>query len=280
VIVVYCYHKQSRFPSTLLGTKLEVTVELSSSSCFKLIIIGMSNKKHFVLADHPIWESPAFVDLMLDSFIEPAEGKGTFVPSAEFLAQVFQFMPTQCASWLTQIGGEQTVQVIVTLTQGLIALVNALPSRSRNEEKFLEFLGDLKNRIAMMQKGSFLLLPGGWSDDTGDHVLLYVLERKGDTFSFGVCNTGGVGVEYHPISAESPYDLKYKMSIVIDDIPAFRVVDSAFWYLLFKMQVCNIVYIYVCSKMLKCCRCGRHRTIVRSFCTRHCFPFLMESLLQ
>lgn len=126
----------------------------------------------------------------------------------------------------------------------------ALPTRAKNDEKLLEFISDLKNHIGVMVKGTFIMLPGGWVSDRGDQVLLYLLERKGtipqvgcklmslgDTFSFGVCNTQGAGIEYHPLSGDSPLDIKYKMSLVIDDIPAHRVTDSAFWFLLFRMQV-------------------------------------------
>lgn len=54
-----------------------------------------------------------------------------------------------------------------------------------------------------------------------------------------MCNTGGPGIEYHPISGESTAAIKYKMSLVIDDIPAYRVSDSAFWFMLFRMMVIN-----------------------------------------
>jgi hypothetical protein len=56
-----------------------------------------------------------------------------------------------------------------------------LPSKLKSDEKLLEFISDLKNHISVMVKGTFLLLPGGWSGERsgGDQVLLYLLERKG-----------------------------------------------------------------------------------------------------
>ncbi len=62
---------------------------------------------------------------------------------------------------------------------GLAMFCNALPSRSKSDEKLLEFISDLKNHIGVMVKGTFLMLPGGWVTDKGEQVLLYVLERKG-----------------------------------------------------------------------------------------------------
>lgn len=59
----------------------------------------------------------------------------------------------------------------------------ALPTRTKSDEKLLEFITDLKNHISVMVKGTYLLLPGGWvSDKGGDQTLIYVLERKGNNY--------------------------------------------------------------------------------------------------
>lgn len=91
-----------------------------------------------------------------------------------------------------------------------------------------------------MSPNSYIILPGGWINETeGDGVLIYVLERKdATTFSFSVINTGGPGlVEYHPVNANSATDVKYKLALVVDNVPAEKVNDSAFWFLLYRMQV-------------------------------------------
>ena len=56
----------------------------------------------------------------------------------------------------------------------------AVPTKTKSDEKLLEFISDLRNHISVMVKGTFLLLPGGWcSERSGDQVLVYMLERKG-----------------------------------------------------------------------------------------------------
>jgi hypothetical protein len=89
-----------------------------------------------------------------------------------------------------------------------------------------------------------MLLPGGLCNDAvGDIPLLYLLERKSDSFSFSIINTCATGglVEYHPVSANSPTDMKYKMTLVIDNVPHEKITDSSFWFFLYRLQV-NVQY--------------------------------------
>jgi hypothetical protein len=199
--------------------------------------MALPNKAEFVFSEGVIWDQPFFVDLLLDSFVDRVEGRGTLQLPVQFMTEILQSMPAQCASWLPPIG-EQILTQLISLIQGLSMFSQALPARTKNDEKLLEFISDLRNHISVMVKGTFMLLPGGWSSERGpDQTLIYILERKGDSFSFGICNTGGPGLEYHPITGEATVDIRYKMALVIDDIPAYRVTDSAFWYILYRMQV-------------------------------------------
>ena len=59
-----------------------------------------------------------------------------------------------------------------------------VPAKTKNDEKLLEFISDLRNHISVMVKGTFMLLPGGWSSEKGgEQVLIYMLERKGIYFT-------------------------------------------------------------------------------------------------
>ena len=69
----------------------------------------------------------------------------------------------------------------------------AVPTKTKSDEKLLEFISDLRNHISVMVKGTFLLLPGGWcSERSGDQVLVYMLERKGSeqrsSFCCSICS--------------------------------------------------------------------------------------------
>jgi hypothetical protein len=198
----------------------------------------MSSQKgvQYTFGSNPVWEVPGFRDLMMDSFIDPVYERGSINSSVEFTVRVLLAISSQCKSWLPPFNGDQNIVHITTLLQGLAATSLVLP-KSKNEEEFLEFLSDLKNKISIMTKGTFLIIPGGWINEQEEQSLLYVVEKTGDGFSFAVCNTGGSGIEYHPVTADSPLHLKYKFSLVINDIPAHRLADSSFWFMLFRMQV-------------------------------------------
>ena len=47
----------------------------------------------------------------------------------------------------------------------------------------------------------------------------------------------GEGLEYHPISASFPPKMKQKLAFIVDDIPIERLIDSNFWFFLFRLQV-------------------------------------------
>jgi hypothetical protein len=60
------------------------------------------------------------------------------------------------------------------------------------------------------------------------------------TFAFAVINSGK-GLEYHPSSYtnafEEPPTLQKQMVVIAEDVPAERILDGAFWYMLYKMVV-------------------------------------------
>jgi hypothetical protein len=63
------------------------------------------------------------------------------------------------------------------------------------------------------------------------------LERKTECFSFSIVNSNAAGLEaYHPVQSSTTGELKYKLSIVVDNVPTDRLVDSAFWFFLLRMQ--------------------------------------------
>lgn len=73
-------------------------------------------------------------------------------------------------------------------------------------------------RITDMLPGTFMLLPGGWLGEQDNNLVFYFVERKADSYSFAVINTGGPGMEYHPLTTESNMEMKYKAAIVADGI--------------------------------------------------------------
>lgn len=58
----------------------------------------------------------------------------------------------------------------------------------------------MKKRLGELQPGQSLVIPGGWSDETGGHAVTYIVEcEREDSYAFVICNTGE-GLKYHPAS--------------------------------------------------------------------------------
>ena len=103
--------------------------------------MALPNKAEFVFSEGVIWDQPFFVDLLLvgsyfshlsqyhyynpfplilykDSFVDRVEGRGTLQLPVQFMTEILQSMPAQCASWLPPIG-EQILTQLISLIQGI-----------------------------------------------------------------------------------------------------------------------------------------------------------------
>ena len=81
----------------------------------------------------------------------------------------------------------------------------------------------------------FLLVPGGWNGPHETSHVMMIIERTGAAaYSLVVCNTGP-GLSYHPSDASQPPKMRYKTCIRLNDIPRVRMMDSAFWTLMFTL---------------------------------------------
>ncbi|KAK3264394.1 hypothetical protein CYMTET_26864, partial [Cymbomonas tetramitiformis] len=72
-------------------------------------------------------------------------------------------------------------------------------------------------------------------EDSLQHAVLMVLYKMEDgTYSAGLCNTGS-GLEFHSTCASSPLgEIKYSACAALEGIPAWKVEDSAFWWIFMK----------------------------------------------
>ena len=104
---------------------------------------------------------------------------------------------------------------------------------------FLAFLQYFVGRVSAMRPGEMLIFPGGWRRKTiPGHALVHVLERVTmQHYTFSTCNTKeGEGLKYHAARPQcAPPKLRRALTICCDDIPASRLSDSSFWYMLFVL---------------------------------------------
>ena len=110
---------------------------------------------------------------------------------------------------------------------------------SLDEEGALELLEYWKNKISSLAIGESILAPGGWKGKVSVGRLIYIIERKGENeYSFITCNSGR-GSEYHPSSVTEetkyPKKIKIKTCAKIENIKKEKIIDPAFWGLLFSL---------------------------------------------
>lgn len=69
------------------------------------------------------------------------------------------------------------------------------------------------------------------------HNVLYCVQRLPAGFCFAVINTSErEGLQYHPYSLDASPHVHYRLSLAVDNIPGPRLLESAFWLTLLRMQ--------------------------------------------
>jgi hypothetical protein len=98
----------------------------------------------------------------------------------------------------------------------------------------LPFLKRLRRALQSVEVGGATIIPGGWGCgewmEPRQHIC-FVVDRPGeDRYRLAVFGFGP-SREYHPKTAVMPPKIKYR-PIVIDDLPAAKIQDEAWWSLL------------------------------------------------
>ena len=169
----------------------------------------------------------------------------------------FREMLGQVAASCEQEGQVRAVQKTQQAFGDAVAMVDSMhallgPEGGVNFPELRTFLQRFVGNLDQMKHNEILVCPGGWSNaaatnakgDAGCHVVLFVVRRCAttDTFTFSVCNAGGpvgasagTGMEYHPHRMRTAANGQERvMSVSVSGIPAMRLRDASFWYLLLR----------------------------------------------
>lgn len=136
--------------------------------------------------------------------------------------------------------GQGPVGRVVEALSDMMMIASMLPVNKKDDAAFLQFLDFFMMKVGAIQPGGVLVAPAGWSTGSGGHVMLLILTRsltQLDKYSFAIVNTGE-GLEYHaahadPVTAE----IKRNLAFVLHDVPAIRVTDTIFWFMIYRMMV-------------------------------------------
>ena len=193
----------------------------------------------------PMWENEAFIDLFLDGYNPHKRhglSKGFAKDAAAVLMTALQGASDEWAESLAHLGDTKkaAVQGLSDIVQDFHDLCRCLPSKSKSEQQCLEFVHGIITRIKALPAGAHIMVPGGWVETAEDFSLIFIVERVGtERLTLAVCNSGPDGLGYHPIKADlvDTANMKYKMSMVFEDVPDARLCDSSFWFLAARMHV-------------------------------------------
>ena len=193
----------------------------------------------------PMWDNGAFIDLFLDGYNQHKRhgiGKGFVREAALVLTPALQGASDEWAESLKQLGEQKkaAVEGLIHVVQDFQNLCRCLPARSKSEQQCLEFVHGIITRIKALHTGGHIMVPAGWADVTEDFGYIFVIERVSvDKLMLAICNSGPDGLGYHPIKADvlNTANMKYRMSLVFEDVPDARLTDSSFWFLVSRMQV-------------------------------------------
>ena len=192
-----------------------------------------------------VWTENAYLALFADSYVDHTDSAKikdlTILPSLQFFRKTLNHIINNGhdEGWLEPLPEDaiNSITNLERLVNECITLSQQLPLGTRNEEKLTQFLAQFMTKVVRMGENDLLLIPGGWMKSTNKrHAMMYVLERHSTTFRMTFINLGE-GLEYHPISASFPPKMKQKLSFMVDDIPVERIIDSNFWFFLFRLQV-------------------------------------------
>lgn len=192
---------------------------------------------------HALWDDNAFVDLFLDGYRDHQRHALTKSFAKDAVALLEGAAIGAADDWRTHLGTGDKYVAVLSAYQAIKELGDTsqmLPTGSKSEQQLLELIQLVTMKVRSLSVGAFAFIPCGWITASDSFALLIVVQRTAaDELSLTVCNTGPDGLQYHPIKVdvESSPNMLYRLSFVIPNIPSHRLHDSAFWLMLFRMQV-------------------------------------------
>ena len=203
----------------------------------------------FSIGNSPLWKNYIFQDLFLDGYVENHEIKR--IPSIDKLKKPAQLLSISLDSLLNsdhcnvyKAKELNKINQVLHALEDAIGFANRL-SQIKTANEFETFLHEILRVIQRLQAGKICILPGGFKKDNNrGEIMWYVVARSDEsrsTYKFAIINTGE-GKDYHYSTYTSDYlhnppNIKMTKTMVIDDIEADRILDTSFWFLLYRLIV-------------------------------------------
>ena len=186
----------------------------------------------------PLYVHPAYLGQFGDAFLEGTGlDSGDVAPSIAVLSIVYSKLRDEADAAGSMIGEQQWAAVdhVSEALKEAKETSRRFTLAKKNPQQLVAFMKYFRGRLEGVKEGETLLVPAG----IDAHPILLCVERtSASSYRLTVTNTHPLaGLSYHAVSPASPPKLRYRTSLTIDDIPAARLLDDAWWLLLFKLTV-------------------------------------------
>lgn len=191
----------------------------------------------------PIWAHPSIMSEFADAYLEGSglEGGDLSMSSAVYSLLVERLLLSEGHGLFeaTSHASKQAINYLSTAFKSGKDLFRkyGLVVEAGGGNQLIHFMKRFKKIVEELKEGEVMLIPGG----IGQRVVLYVLEKElVDSFRFTVVNSDpNGGLEYHTSNADdesTPNIIKYHTVLTIKDVKPDKMMDDAFWGLLFKLS--------------------------------------------
>ena len=186
----------------------------------------------------PVWIHPAFLGQMGDAFLEGTGlDSGDVAPSIAVLSLVFAQLRQQADAVEGLMADDDwaVVDAVSEVLKEAKELSRRFTLARKSPAQLVAFMKFFRAKLEALKEGDTMIVSAG----IDAHPVMLTVERVSSaSYRLTITNTHPqAGLQYHLVSAASPPKLKYRTSLVFEPVPAGRLLDDAWWGLVFKLVV-------------------------------------------
>ena len=186
----------------------------------------------------PVFVHPAYLGQFGDAFLEGTGlDSGDVAPSIAVLSLVYSKLRDEAdvAGGLIAEKEWAAVDHVAEVLKEAKETSRRFTLAKKSPQQLVAFMKYFRGRLEAVKEGETLLVPAG----IDAHPIILCVERSSaSSYRLTVTNTHPqAGLSYHAVSPTSPPKLRYRTSLTVDNIPSTRMLDDAWWILLFKLTV-------------------------------------------
>jgi hypothetical protein len=189
----------------------------------------------------PVWAHPGVLAEFGDAYLEGSGLEGGDLPSTiAVFSLILERIMLQNGHGMFDEFTHDSIQAVNAAIEAVKSAKNifrryGVASEQGGGAQLIHFMKKFKSSLTALAEGQVMLVPGG----IGPRVVVYIVERESeDAYRFSVINTDPTGgLDYHVSTASNPPRLQYQTVLSVKNVTAERMLDDAFWGMLFKLAL-------------------------------------------